>query len=268
MSTHKLAVCLALLATAGTTVFADRVQTRSGKVFEGTFLGADSRSVRILLADGTLSEILIEEVSRVEFTPRPPARPAPAPAPRPAPAPAPAAAPAPRPVLVPSGTMLNVRLTEAIDVDSSQTGMTFRALVDDPVMLNGHTVIPRGSAVVLQAAKVEQSGTIKGADKIVLKANSVSIGGATYDIATSYVETKGGGEGRKSTRKIGGGAGLGAIIGGIAGGGEGAAIGAVAGAATGAVVASQGQEHLKLPAETRLQFQLTASVSVRPSAGR
>jgi len=29
-------------------------------------------------------------------------------------------------------------------------------------------------------------------------------------------------------------------------------------------VASTGEEHLKLPAETRLQFQLTAAVNVRP----
>jgi len=29
-------------------------------------------------------------------------------------------------------------------------------------------------------------------------------------------------------------------------------------------VASQGTEHLKLPAETRLQFQLTSAVTVRP----
>ena len=44
----------------------------------------------------------------------------------------------------------------------------------------------------------------------------------------------------------------------------GAAIGAAVGGATGAVVASQGTEHLKLPAETRLQFQLTAAVTVQP----
>ena len=33
---------------------------------------------------------------------------------------------------------------------------------------------------------------------------------------------------------------------------------------TGAAVSASGEEHLKLPAETRLQFQLTAAVNVRP----
>jgi hypothetical protein len=78
------------------------------------------------------------------------------------------------------------------------------------------------------------------------------------------VESKGGGEGRKSSRKIAGGAGLGAVVGGIAGGGSGAAIGALAGGATGAIISSQGTEHLKLAAETRLQFSLNAAVTVQP----
>jgi hypothetical protein len=93
--------------------------------------------------------------------------------------------------------------------------------------------------------------------------NSITFGGFSYEVATAYVETQGKGEGRRTARKVGGGAGLGAIVGGIAGGGEGAAIGAAVGGITGAAVASGGQEHLKLPAETRLQFQLTSAVSIR-----
>ena len=137
-------------------------------------------------------------------------------------------------------------------------------LVDDPVMLDGKVVIPRGAVVIVQAASVAQSGAMKGSDQISLKANTITFGGVTYDIVTAYVETKGGGEGKKTARKVGGGVGLGAIVGGIAGGGSGAAIGAAVGGATGAVVASQGKEHLQLPAETRLQFQLTAAVTIKP----
>jgi hypothetical protein len=165
---------------------------------------------------------------------------------------------------VPSGTALNVRLTEAIDVDATAAGQAFKAIVDDPVMIGGSVVIPRGAAASLQTVKVEQSGKMKGSDKISLKMNSIRFGGMVYEVTTAYVETKGKGEGKKTARKVGGGAGLGAIVGGIAGGGSGAAIGAAVGAAGGAAVASGGEEHLSLPAETRLTFNLTAAVTVTP----
>jgi hypothetical protein len=251
---------------------ADRVKLRSGKSVVGLFMSADVKTIRVLLDNGSIAEFQVDEVTAVEFAPRtaakaPPPASAPAaakkPAP-PAPPPTPDPAKAPAPVTIPMGTVLNVRLTQTIDVDSANAGMTFKSLLDDPVMVGGQVVLPRGAAVVLQAAKVEQAGKMKGADKITLKANSVSLGGRSYDITTTYVEQKGAGEGKKTARKVGGGAGLGAIVGGIAGGGTGAAIGAAAGAATGAIISSQGTDSLKVPAETRLQFSLSAAVTVQP----
>jgi outer membrane lipoprotein SlyB len=72
------------------------------------------------------------------------------------------------------------------------------------------------------------------------------------------------GEGKRTARKVGGGAGLGAIVGGIAGGGQGAVVGGVVGAVAGTAIAASGEEHLKLPAETRLQFKLTNTLKVEP----
>jgi hypothetical protein len=256
-----------LVLVAGVALSADRVRLRSGKVVEGTFIGADSKAVRILLDDGQVSEIPIELTTGVDFAARKPAPPPPPPAaPKPTAASAPAPKPAPPPrkaVTVPAGTVVNVRLTQAIDVDASQAGMKFKGVVDDPVMVGGEIVIPRGASAMLQAVQVQQSGKMKGSDKITLKMNAVGFGGMVHEVATTYVETKGKGEGKKTARKVGGGAGLGAIVGGIAGGGSGAAIGAAVGGATGAAVAAGGEEHLQLPAETRLQFQLSAAVSIQ-----
>jgi len=256
--THSSAVGIAMVLVLGTSVSlsADRVRLRSGKIVEGMFIGGDSKSVRVLLDNGSVSEIPLEEATAVEFTAR---KPKPAPPP-----PTPSPASARKAVTVPAGTALNVRLTQAIDVDASKAGQTFKALVDDPVMIGGSVVIPRGASAAVQAVQVEQSGKMKGSDKISLKLNSIGFGGMVYEVATAYVEAKGKGEGKKTARKIGGGAGLGAIVGGIAGGGEGAAIGAAIGGVTGGAIAAGGEEHLKLPAETRLQFQLSASVNIRP----
>lgn len=257
-------VTLVLLVALGATLSADRVRLRSGKIINGTFIGADSKSVRVLLDDGQVSESPIEEVVAVEFSARKPATPPPAPAPRQAAA-APAAAPAPakKTVTVPSGTPINVRLTQDIDADASKAGQLFTSIVDDPVMLGGNIVIPRGAQAMVQAVKVEQSGKMKGSDKVSLKLNGIKFGGNVYQVTTAYVETAGKGEGKKTARKVAGGTGLGAIVGGIAGGGKGAAIGAAVGAVGGTAIAAGGEEHLKIPAETRLTFNLSAAVNIQ-----
>ena len=254
------AIAAVLVLAVGASLDADRIRLRSGKTIDGMFIGGDSKTVRVLLDDGTVSEVKLADTVSVEFSERkPPAPPPPPPAPRPT-APPP---PQQKAVTVPAGTVLNVTLTQEINVDASAAGQRFKGVIDDPVTVNGAIVIPRGASATLQAVKVEQSGSMKGSDKITLKLNTVSIGGMVYEVASTYVESKGKGEGKKTARKIGGGAGLGAIVGGIAGGGEGAAIGAAIGGVTGAAVASGGQEHLKLPAETRLQFQLASAVSIK-----
>jgi hypothetical protein len=261
MQTRRVQWLTAVLVLAVTaSLSADRVRLRSGKVITGMFIGGDSKSVRVLLDNGQVSEASIEDVVAVEFSARKPAPPPPA-AQAPA-APQPAAAP--KPITIPAGTKLNIRLVQGIDVDASAAGQTFKATIDDPVMMGGSIVIPRGATAVVQAAKVEQSGKMKGSDKITLKLNSISFGGKAYPITTEYVESKGSGEGKKTGRKVAGGAGLGAIVGGIAGGGSGAAIGAAVGGAGGAIMAASGEEHLKLPSETRLTFQLSAAINVQP----
>jgi hypothetical protein len=168
----------------------------------------------------------------------------------------------PTAVTVPAGTTINVRLTQGIDVDAAQSGMTFKARVDDPVFIDGRVVIPREAATIVQAVKVTQSGAFKGSDQISLKLNTVSFGGRVYQIATEYATSQGGGEGKRTARKVGGGAGLGAVFGGIAGGGEGALIGGTIGAIAGTAVSASGEEHLRLDAETRLQFRLSSSIRI------
>jgi hypothetical protein len=167
-------------------------------------------------------------------------------------------------VSVPAGTTINVRLTEGIDVDAAHAGMTVKGRVDDPVTVDGRIVIPREAGAVVQAVKVAQSGQYKGSDQISLKLNSISVGGRIYQVTTEYATVEGGGEGKRTARKVGGGAGLGAVFGGIAGGGEGALIGATVGALAGTAVAASGEEHLKLEAETRLQFRFSSSVRIQP----
>ena len=59
-----------LVFATGASLSADRVKLRSGKVIEGMFIGADSKSVRVLLEDGQVSEVPIANAVALEFSAR------------------------------------------------------------------------------------------------------------------------------------------------------------------------------------------------------
>jgi hypothetical protein len=232
-------------------VRADTLTLRNGKTIEGTYVGGTARHVEFLPASGQAMKVPVGDVASLNVS-----------APQ-RPAPRPAKAASRLPVLIRSGVSFRVRTTDPIDVDVAQAGAQFRGAIDDPIMAGGEVIVPRGADVVLVAAKVKQGGRFRGSDVIELKVNSISVRGRLYPVVTSVSETKTSGEGKKTAGKVLGGAGLGSIIGGIAGGGTGAAVGAVAGAATGTAVAASGQPHLKVPAETRLQFVLQADWKIQ-----
>jgi len=235
---------------------ADTIKLRDGRAIQGTFLGGNTRQIDFITQAGKMESYPIQSVLILSFSA---SSMSPSTGGATAAKPAPTAASRP-PVIISTGTLLRVRTIDPIDVDTSKAGAKYQASLDDPVMVGGAVVIPRGADVVLQAVKVQQSGRMKGSDLIQLKLNSVKVNGTSYPVVSSVAESKGGSEGKSTAKKTLGGAGLGAIIGGIAGGGKGAAIGAAAGGTGGAILSASGQQHLKIPAETRLEFTLQANL--------
>lgn len=249
---HSL-IAVAAFVAAAVPLSADTLILRDGKKMDGTLMGATSRQIEFLPSSGKTIKVPIDQVDAVEFS-TPPVVAAPKPAPPPAQRPA---------VILPAGLTFRIRTIDLIDVDVAKAGSKFPASIDDPIMIDGVVVVPRGSEAMLVAAKVQQGGKMKGSDLISLKVNTIVVRGRAYPVVTTLSETKSKGEGKKTAGKVVGGAGLGAIIGGIAGGGTGAAIGALVGGAGGTIVAASGQPHLKVPAETRLEFQLAADLKVQ-----
>jgi hypothetical protein len=255
MKSSLLPVISVSLFLCSFTSQADLVKLTDGRVIQGIFLGGNSRQIDFLGPAGKTESFPLTSVASVTFTGLPEA-------------PAStggsvAAEPATRPaVLISAGTSLRVRTIDNIDVDASTAGAKYRASLDDPIMVGGAVVIPRGADAMLQAVKVQQSGKLRGSDLIQLKVVNVSVNGTSYPVVSSVAESKGKAEGKATARKTVGGAGLGALIGGIAGGGTGALIGTAAGAAGGAIVSASGEQHLKIPPETRLDFKLEADLQV------
>ena len=164
---------------------------------------------------------------------------------------------------VPAGTEVIVRLIDPVDSENDRLGQTYRASLDQPVVVNGQTVIPRGADAVATLIDAQRSGKIQGRTSLTLDLKNVTVNGRQYDITTTGVSQESGSRGARSAKVIGGTAALGAIIGAVAGGGKGAAIGAGSGAAVGtaAQVMTSGQR-VKVPAETRLSFILQNQINL------
>jgi hypothetical protein len=254
------------LTTAG---FADTLTLRSGQVINGTYLGGTARTIKMEVGDA-IQTFDVTDISSLQFTAGAPAASS---APAPAPAPAPAA-PAPAPqqtaqdsgglgIEIPAGTNFTVRMIDAVDSEKNSAGQTFQASLDEPVVVNGETIIERGADVVIKLIDNKQSGKLTGTTQLALDLVSVRVNGQMVDINTQSVTQTSSSRGARTAKMAGGGAALGAIIGAIAGGGKGAAIGAGAGAAagTGAEIATKGQK-VHVPSETRLTFVVDTPVRI------
>ena len=180
--------------------------------------------------------------------------------------PAPAPPPPPQKATIPSGTVLAIRLVDAIDSDNSQQGQTFHATLDSPLAVEGNLVIPAGYEVEGHVVDVKSAGKFAGRSELTLQLDRIAVSGKYYDIQTNTYHREANSRGKDTAEKVGAGTVIGAVLGGILGGGKGAAVGAAAGGGVGGgVQASTKSQQVKLPSETVLNFTLQSPVTVVPT---
>lgn len=166
-------------------------------------------------------------------------------------------------VSIPAGTPIKVRLQQTLSSDQSTAGQEFTAVLDEPLVMNGQTVAPKGANVYGKVATARPSGRLRTPAALYLRLTAIDIKGKRQAIATRLVGRTGPSHKKRNIGFIGGGAGAGAAIGAIAGGGKGAAIGAAAGAGAGTGAAAlTGKKDITYPVETPLTFRLTNVVVV------
>jgi hypothetical protein len=177
---------------------------------------------------------------------------------------APPAPPQPRYATLSAGTVIPVRLQDPLDTAVNKTGDTFRAVVDEDILVGNSVVVPRGSLVEGKLTYVERSGRVKGRAAMSMQFVSLQVDGRTYPLQTEILSFEAEATKSEDATKVGVASGIGAAIGAIAGGGKGAAIGAAVGAgAGGATVAATRGKELQYSPEQQFQFTLNEAVQIR-----
>ena len=233
---------------------AETVTLKNGRVIAGTYLGGSPTEVKLEVGD-QIQTVDVEEIVRIEFrtsrgtetaTERRDIEPTRAAGDR---------------IKLPAGTNLVIRMIDGVDSERNTVGQTFAASLDEPVLVDGRTVIPRGADVVVKLVDAKESGKFTGRTTLTLDLVSLKVNGRMVDVNTETVTEESSSRGSRTAKVAGGTAVLGTIIGAIAGGGKGAAIGLGSGAAlgAGAEILTKGQR-VKIPSETRLTFALENAV--------
>jgi hypothetical protein len=197
----------------------------------------------------------------------PPDQPLPAPASQPVTVPqaAPQPPPPPQPVqvVIPASTTLTIRMIDGVDSSVNRSGEIFHASLDAPIVVDNQVTIPKGADVYVRLTSASSAGHVSGKSELHLELIKIEFQGSSYPLMSSTYSLTGSSRGKNTAEKVGGGAVLGALIGALAGGGKGAAIGAGVGAGAGGVYqgATRGKQ-VKIPSETKLDFQLEQPVTI------
>ena len=164
---------------------------------------------------------------------------------------------------LPAGTPITIRLESAVSSASAHAGDRFQGVLDEPIVIEGQTVAPRGAAVTGRVLAAKSSGRLQDPGYLRIALVSLDVGGKPVAIDTSSIFAKAGSHKDRNLAFIGGGTAGGALIGGLAGGGKGALIGTAVGAAGGTGTAyATGKKEITLEAERRLTFRLAEAADL------
>lgn len=154
-------------------------------------------------------------------------------------------------------------MIDGVDSAVNKAGEVFHASLDAPLVVNNETVIPPGADVYVRLAEATSAGHMAGQSQLRLELVKLEFQGQSYPLTSGTYSLAGASRGKDTAKKVGAGAVIGGLIGAIAGGGKGAAIGATVGGGAGGVYqASTSGKQVKIPSETKLDFQLEQPVTI------
>jgi hypothetical protein len=166
-------------------------------------------------------------------------------------------------VVVPSGSVLRVRINQGMNSKNTPPGTTFDGVVLSDVTAGGSIAIPRGASITGVVVDAHTAGQLGGKGELKLQVTTVAVGGRTYPVVTDFWWHQGIDKTGNTVGNTVGLASVGALIGAVAGGGVGAAVGAGVGGVAGLGVSSASRKgEASIPPEAIVTFHLTHPTDV------
>jgi hypothetical protein len=173
-------------------------------------------------------------------------------------------------VTVPAGTLFHCRVQQTLTTRLNFQGDAFTANISEPVMMDGHEVIPVGATVEGRIALLERPGRVRGVAEMRLVVEAITFpDGRSFPLSALLMTAYGAddvrvvdGEGtvkgpssrRETAEEIGGGSAVGSLVGLLFGQPW---IGVAVGGTAGFVDrVRRGGKDLHIPAGTQLNYQL------------
>ncbi len=92
---------------------------------------------------------------------------------------------------LPAGTLLTVRLKNSISAENPGANGAFEAVVDDPVVIEGNKLIPRGAIVAGRVESARASNVRRNRGYVRLALDSIHLAGMSLPIQTSSLFVRG-----------------------------------------------------------------------------
>ena len=228
----------AVLATS--TLFADTIELADGTLLEGDFIGSSNGIIMFNTGEDIeaypesevigifLSEGVATAQARVSSGPAPT-------------------------ITVPSGTRLVLRMSDTVDSRSHGTGHRFRAQLEGAVVVDGVTVLPRGTIIQGRIASSQQAGRAVGSSSMSIEFTDVMLNDVLHPIATGNINSQTSGEAGRTIGRTA----RAAAVGGLIKGSKGAKTGAKVG--VGASILTSGAS-INIPRGTILETSLRAAL--------
>ncbi|MDJ0941455.1 MAG: hypothetical protein QNJ00_16960 [Woeseiaceae bacterium] len=160
-----------------------------------------------------------------------------------------------RQVTVPAGTRLVIRMTDTVDSSRHGSGHRFRGQLESALVVNGQTVVPRGTFVHGRVTQAQQSGRAVGRSALSIEFTDFMIDDVLVPIATGELSAQTQGEAGRTVGRTARAAAIGGLIDGSSGARTGARVGA------GASILTRGS-NINVPRGTILETSLSAALVI------